>query len=110
MVLAIDYYLEPLPEKSLHWLLWYLLLQNGFFCMMCIFLFCVQYCLLLRNLTFKEFYVWFRDWNKGRQTLENSRKFDKGIFANIQQVMGADIFLWGCPWKNLLPTNGHYWP
>jgi len=109
-VLAVDYYFDPLPEKSLPMILWYLLLQNGFFCIMCIVLFFMQYSFLLNNITTKEFYGWMRDWHKGKQSLENSKKFHRGIFTNIQQVMGSDILLWGCPWKNILPTNGHYWP
>jgi len=104
-----DYYFYPAPEKNIHWILWYLLFQNGFFCLLCTFLISVQYFLLLNNLTFKEFYVWFRDWNKGKQSLEDFRKFNKGVFTNIKQVMGSDVLLWGCPWKNTLPTNGYVW-
>jgi len=105
-----DYYFHSAPEKTIHWSLWYLLFQNGFFCFMCYFLVAIQQFLLFNNLTFKEFHLWWREWHKGKKKVYDfPRKFYKTIYINIQQVMGDDYLVWGCPWKNVLSNDGHYW-
>jgi len=97
-------------DKNIHWTIWYMALQNGFFWLFCNLLCFIHSVLLLSNITFKEFFNWYRACrSQMRSWRDIPREYNQGIYKNISSIIGTDPLVWLCPWKYTVREDGYFW-
>jgi len=97
-------------EKSIHWTIWFMFFQNGFFWLFSNVLFVIHSFFLLNNITLKEFFTFYRAYSSKLLSMyDYPKEYNEGIYKNLQSVLGTDPLVWLCPWKYTPREDGYIW-